>query len=542
MRWVILAFWLWVPALALAQGQGTASELGLEVAGTEVAAPVVLDGKVLFRVRGLAAIPARERAAFILGNVRKVADDPAVDAAAGRLVAEEGAIAIEFGDVRVAKLFEIDAQLDAVPLDLAAQAALYRLRDAIAAYRKAREPEQLLKNTLLLLGFSLLAAGSIWVCLWLFGWLNRIIQAHVKERLDKLEKASHRIIHTGQIWTLLGSLVRGIKTLAVIGIVLAWLNTALSLYPWTRPFASGVFKMALDPLQRMGTGFVESLPKLLFLVVLYYVVRALLRMLHTFFERVRRGWIRLEKFDPDWAMPTYRIIRVVVVAFALVVAYPYIPGSDSEAFKGVGLFMGVVLSIGSTSFIANMIAGYSLTYRGAYRVGDLVRIGEHTGKVEDVRAMSTTIRSLKNEEINIPNSVVLASAVINYSTYQREQGLVLHTDVGIGYDTPWRQVEALLLLAAQRTEGVLEDPPPFVLQRAMGDFAVTYQLNAYCRDAHRMNTMYSQLHANIQDVFNEHDVQIMSPHYENDPQVAKTVPPDRWFAAPARPPSSPADA
>ena len=217
----------------------------------------------------------------------------------------------------------------------------------------------------------------------------------------------------------------------------------------------------------MGLGVLASLPDLAFLVILVFIVRFVLRATRTFFARVDRGWIRLANFDRDWAMPTYRILRILIVAFALVVAYPYIPGSESDAFKGVSIFLGVIFSIGSSSFVANLLAGYSLTYRGAFREGDRIRIGEHLGDVVAVRALSTTLRSLKNEEINIPNSEVLSSAVTNYSSYQKDRGIVLHTDVGIGYDTPWRQVEALLLTAAARTRGLESTPEPFVLQTSI---------------------------------------------------------------------------
>jgi small-conductance mechanosensitive channel len=196
------------------------------------------------------------------------------------------------------------------------------------------------------------------------------------------------------------------------------------------------------------------------------------------------------------------------------------------------------LSIGSSSFIANMIAGYSLTYRAAYREGDRVKIGEHIGEVIEMRALSTRLRSLKNEDINIPNSFVLGSSVINYTHYQAKEGLILHTDVGIGYDVPWRQVEAMLLQAAERTEGLLREPAPFVLQRSLEDFTVIYQLNAYCQDAGRMFAFYSALHANIQDVFNEFSVQIMSPHYEADPEEPKLVPSAGLYTAPAKPPTA----
>ena len=227
----------------------------------------------------------------------------------------------------------------------------------------------------------------------------------------------------------------------------------------------------------------------------------------------------------------------MILVFGLVIAYPYIPGSDSEAFKGMSIFFGVILSIGSSSFIANIIAGYSLIYRRAFREGDRIRVGELEGEVVDMKTMNTRIRSLKNEEIDIPNSILLGSAVINFSSYQRDPGLILHTEVGIGYDVSWRQVEAMLLEAAKRTDGLRKEPAPFVLQKSLGDFTVVYQLNAYCNDAARMNALYSSLHGNVQDVFNEYGVQIMSPNYVADPEQSKLVPPEQWYAAPAAPPA-----
>jgi small-conductance mechanosensitive channel len=232
-------------------------------------------------------------------------------------------------------------------------------------------------------------------------------------------------------------------------------------------------------------------------------------------------------------MPSFKILRFLIVAFAVVVAYPYIPGSESMAFKGVSLFLGVIFSLGSSSFIANMMAGLSMTYRGAFKQGDRVKIGEVAGTVEDIKLMITRIRTPKNEIVVIPNSTILSTNIVNYSALAGTQGLVLHSVVGIGYDAPWRQVEAMLLLAVARTEGLNAEPKPFVLQLSLGDFAVNYEVNAYCNDASRMLALYSALHANIQDVFNEHGVQIMSPAYESDPDSAKVVPPDQWYAAPA---------
>jgi small-conductance mechanosensitive channel len=196
---------------------------------------------------------------------------------------------------------------------------------------------------------------------------------------------------------------------------------------------------------------------------------------------------------------------------------------------------GLIISLGSQSIIGNIIAGYSLLYRRPFKIGDRIKIGDTVGNVTELRVLTTRLRSLKNEEIVIPNTTVLNGEVINYSTRAREQGLILHTTVGIGYETPWRQVEAMLKEAAGRTSGLLAKPKPFVLQQALGDFAVTYEINAYCNDANNMAQIYSALHRNILDVFNEYGVAIMTPSYIADPPEPKLVPKEDWFAPPAAP-------
>jgi small-conductance mechanosensitive channel len=321
-------------------------------------------------------------------------------------------------------------------------------------------------------------------------------------------------------------------------VIYIYLNTLLGLYPWTRPVAIILFDLVMNPIQSLWKGFLGSLPDLVFLAVLFLIVRYILKLIRTFFKGIETGRIKLQNFDSDWAEPTYRILRLLVIAFSIVVAYPYIPGSDSGAFKGVSLFLGVIFSLGSSSFIANMMAGMAMTYRGAFKEGDRVRIGDVMGEVKEVKLMTTRINTVKNESVVIPNSNILNSNVVNYSHLAAEKGVVIYTTVGIGYDVPWRQVEAMLLLAAERTPGLQKDPAPFVLQKEMGDFAVNYEINAYCKDVSRMLGVKSDLHRNIQDLFNEHGVQIMSPAYEGDPATPKIVPPDQWYSAPASKPES----
>ncbi len=519
--WLILVTLFHAGAIA-AESNGAADD------NSEYAAPVALDGQTLFRVRGVSAMPARDRARQILERIVSLARNPAVDPADIRPVTEGDSIGLQYESQRILKLYPADAELEAVPLEILAEVVQQRLVVAIEQFRELRTPERLLRNTAVLFAISLVGALLLWGIIVLARWLDRVVEKQVKRHIEQLEQVSHRMIDSRQMWSLLRGLLRTARGLVIALLVLVWLETALGLYPWTRPLAENLFNMVLDPLRELATGLVESLPDLFFLVILAIVVRFILRVTSTFFNRLHRGWIRLESLDRELALPTYRIIRVMIIVFALVVAYPYIPGSGSDAFKGMSIFFGVILSIGSSSFIANIIAGYSLTYRRAFRQGDRVRIGDFEGNVLELRTLNTRLRSPKNEEVNIPNSIVLGSAIVNYTAFEREQGLILHTEVGIGYDTSWRQVEAMLKEAATRTAGLKQEPPPFVLQKSLGDFTVQYQLNAYCDDANRMNRLYSALHANIQDVFNEHGVQIMSPHYVADTSEPKVVPPDKW--------------
>jgi len=501
-------------------------------------APVTLDGEELFRLRGVSALPAKARAANVHARIVEIAQDPAIDVASGRLDERGDRILLFFGDHEVVTFLPADAEMENVRLHPLAEAALTRVSTAIDEYRADRSPGHLLRVSGILVGISLAAAALYWVILALFRGLDHVLERHVQRKIKQIEQASHRVLDATQIGGWLRGLLHGARAVSLFALVMIWLNTALGLYPWTRALATQLFMLVLGPLKDIAHGIIASLPDLAFLAVLFVVIRFCLQAVRTFFERVHYGWIRLATFDSELAMPTYRIVRVLILVFGLVIAYPYIPGSDSEAFKGMSIFFGVVLSIGSSSFIANIIAGYSLTYRRAFREGDRIRVGDQEGIVLEMRTLNTRIRSLKNEEINIPNSLVLGSPIINYSTYQRDPGVILHTEVGIGYDTPWRQVEAMLLEAAARTEGLKQEPAPFVLQKSLGDFTVVYQINAYCDRAERLGFFYSALHGNIQDVFNEHGVQIMSPNYVADPAQAKVVPPDQWYAAPARPPET----
>jgi small-conductance mechanosensitive channel len=440
--------------------------------------------------------------------------------------------ALRASSVQIVVITDADAALEGLPRAQLAALAMEIAADAVTEWRAEREPRYLLRQA----GWLAVATALLVAVLWPLTRLRRWAALRfVEQRTASVRLKDVELLQAESARQLVRALVRLAYWLFVAGIVYYYLQYALRLFPWTRTVGERLLELIVGPLETLGLGFVESLPDLLFLVVLAIVTRYLLGVIRAFFTAVEQERIRLADFDPEWAATTYKLVRVFVVAFALVIAYPYIPGSESAAFKGVSVLLGVLISIGSSSMISSIVAGYTMTYRRTFRTGDRIRVGDTYGDVVDSRLMVTTVRTPKNELVVVPNSEILGRSVVNYTALAREKGLVLHTTVGIGYETPWRQVEAMLLMAAERTVGLLREPAPFVLQTALGDFAVSYQLNAFVRETIGLDRLYSGLHANIQDVFNEYGVQIMTPAYEADPDPPKVVPPEKWYPAPAAP-------
>ncbi|MFC1720628.1 mechanosensitive ion channel family protein, partial [Pseudomonadota bacterium] len=423
-------------------------------AGEIHTAEVSIDGHQLFGLRGIKSYPASDRVKQVRSKIIAVAKDEsfAVDQLAVK--DEDNKITIYAGDTPLVSVFDLDAELEGVDKNLLAQVFRAKIMSAIVQFRNDRSSAVLLTNSAYALGLTGAAFLLFWGIIRLFRRLNSWAVRHVQKNIDDLASKSHSLIHAGQVWSLFAGFLRTLRFIVLAIVLYFYLNTLLGLYPWTRPAALILFDLVLNPIESLWYGFLRSLPDLVFLAVLFLVVRYFLRLTRTFFRGVETGRIKLQNFEREWAFPTYKILRLLIIAFSLVVAYPYIPGSDSGAFKGISLFLGVIFSLGSSSFIANIMAGVAMTYRGAFKVGDRVRIGDVVGEVREIKNMTTRIKTVKNESVVIPNSNILNSNVTNYSHLAKDSGLIIHTMVGIGYDTPWRQVEAMLLLAAQRTPGL----------------------------------------------------------------------------------------
>lgn len=306
-----------------------------------------------------------------------------------------------------------------------------------------------------------------------------------------------------------------LRWLVIIIVIYLALPILFSIFPWTRGLADTLFGYVWDPVKRVASALISYIPNLFAIAVIYFVTRYAVRFIEFLAGEIERGSLVISGFYPDWAKPTFTIVKILLYAFMFVVIFPYLPGSDSDIFKGVSVFLGLLFSFGSSSAITNLVAGLMITYMRPFKIGDRIKIGEITGDVIEKSMLVTRVRTIKNEEITIPNSTVLSGHTINYTTSAKDLGLILHTSVTIGYDVPWKKVHELLIGAADATNGLLKEDKrkPFVFQTSLDDFYVSYQLNAYTEESHRMAAIYSDLHQNIQDKFNEGGVEIMSPHY-----------------------------
>jgi small-conductance mechanosensitive channel len=320
-----------------------------------------------------------------------------------------------------------------------------------------------------------------------------------------------------------------------LGVMFLWVTFALQRFPYTRPWGEQMGGYVVAALRTVATGIVSSIPKLLVVLLIGLFARVLSRLVGETFRAIEDGRLPASEALRETALPTRRMLQGLIWIFALVLAFPYLPGSDSAAFKGVSVMLGVIISLGSAGIVGQVMSGLVLMYSRAVRPGDYVRIGQVEGTVTELSMLSTKLRTNRREEVTIPNTVVVAGSTTNYHRHAGE-GVLAGTTVTIGYDTPWRQVHALLRAAAERTPGLRRPPEPRVLQTALSDFYVEYTLLVCLERPELRVVTLATLHEHIQDLFNEHDVQIMSPHYEADPEGKKVVPQREWFAPPARPP------
>ncbi len=301
-----------------------------------------------------------------------------------------------------------------------------------------------------------------------------------------------------------------------------------SFFPATKFIAYTLLGYVYDPVVNLGISVINYLPNLFAIIVIVYFVRLILKYIKMVAKRVEYGRIKIKGFYPDWSRTTYEIVRILIIALALVMVFPYLPGAQSDVFKGVSVFIGIIFSIGSTSVVGNLVSGLVMTYMRPFTIGDRIKIGEIEGEIIEKTPFVLRIKTPKNEHITMPNSNVLSSHIVNYNQSFEEGGVILFTDVTIGYDVEWRKVHELLLRAARETDYLEKEPEPFVLQEALENFSVRYQVNAYTKKPLYKDLIYSLLHQKIQDIFNEAGIEITSPNYVTSRPAENIVLPERY--------------
>jgi small-conductance mechanosensitive channel len=529
---VIAVYGLLLGLCFFAAARGAAESNPDQTATAMAPAPVRLDGKILMYVRvGALAYTPQERARDIRERIIQLALDPKVDLSSIRTVDRLDRIDIMAGETLILTLLDQDAKAAGFEKNRGVLADFYakRIRQAAAEYREARSSRNITWGLVYVLGFSVIGFVLLIALRFFYPWLRNRIQQWQTSRISALQVKGLEVISAKRLGDFVLQLVRTTYLVLILVCLAVYAFLVLDLLPWSRGAALLLTEWAWTAAASIGTAILGYIPNLFYIAGIVILTRYAVKGLGFLFKTVEQGRLTLPGVSPDLAMITYKIVRFLMLAFAVVMAYPYLPGSQSEAFKGVSIFVGILFSLGSTSAVANAFAGLSLVYMRAFQVGDRVKIGDTMGDVLEMKMNVTRIRTIKNVEVTLSNKQVLESPIVNFSTEARTRGLILHTSVTIGYDAPWRTVHRLLTEAALRTEPILKEPAPFVLQTALNDFYVSYELNAYTDQPNRMVNTYSDLHQQIQDTFNEAGVEIMSPHYTQLRDGSRTAIPDPYL-------------
>ena len=481
--------------------------------------PVMLDNQELFTIRqGIGSFSAQERAKSITARIEKIADDDVLspEDLTIKIDPEDKNPSIILGDTVIATITSKDAKLHAVSQEVLAERALAKIKAAIVSYRQERQPGKLLKDVALTVSATLSTVLIFWAMIFISSRVFPQIQRLITSLVPGVGFQNFEIISSRTIGIFSLRVLQFIRTLIILTILYFYLTFILRLFPWTRKFGDGFLQYFFSALEVFSQEIAKYLPNIFIILIIVFITHYLLRAIRPFFTALERENLVIHGFYPDWAKPTYNLLSLLIIALAIVIAFPYLPGFNSPAFQGVSVFLGVLFSLGSTSAIANVVGGIILIYTRSFQLGDKISIGDVIGDVIEKGLLVTRIRTPANRIITIPNSSLLNTNVINFSVSQREfkQPLILQTTVTLGYDLPWRKVHATLKEAALATKFIVSEPAPFVLQTSLDDFYVSYQLNAYTDHPNKMVYIYSELHQNIQDKCNEVGIEIMSPHYK----------------------------
>ncbi|WP_087689625.1 mechanosensitive ion channel family protein [Pandoraea sp. PE-S2R-1] len=423
-------------------------------------------------------------------------------------------------------------EADDRPFEVIAQETQVRLDTALAARQAQLHWPNIIRGIL----FSLLATVVLGVVVWIAGRLQTRLQTRIQYAVEAhlLRRTSQTFDWTGSAFQLARQIVQLLFLFFVAALIYVYLIYVLERFPVSEPMGERLSSFLWDLLNTFALGIVNAIPGLIAIAVIFLLTRALHNLINNVFSAIQQRHLNIPGLHPDTAGASRRIVAIVVWALALTFAYPYFPGAQSDVFKGLSVLLGLMISLGSAGIVNQLMSGIVVTYSRAFQAGDMVQIGDTAGVVVSVDTLSVKLTNVRREEVTIPNAVVVGAIVHNFSSRDGKAPALVVTSVTIGYDTPWRQVQAMLSLAAARTKSVAQSPAPFVLQRSLSDFYIEYDLHVAPVNPAQRLVMLSELHSQIVDVFNEYGVQIMSPHFEEQPEMPVVIAREGWAPSPAQ--------
>lgn len=489
---------------------------GKDETATFQPAPVLINGNQLFSIEAsLGPVTAAARARQITHIIKRLQSDQEMRVGLVETADRGNYTDIDCGDIHIMTVTEGDANMAGVTRAALAQRYAERIKKfLIESKMESKAPSALglsLKNAgiataVLLVLLILISAASKQLGKTLASWKGKFIKAI---RIQDAE-----LLAEDTIYSILYGSLKLLRTVILLSIVFVYAVTVLSFFPQTEQIAFSLKDQVLYAIfQLAGPAIVSYLPNLFFMLLIIVVTRYLLKFIKFVANELERETLKLPGFEKEWVAPTCNIVRFLVLVFAAMLIFPYLPGSGSPAFQQITIFLGVLLSLGSTGAVAHIIAGVFLTYTGAFRLNDRVQIADTVGDVVGKSLLATRVRTIKHEYITVPNGLVLGSHIVNYSASRSDPGLILHSTVTLGYDLDWRIAHELLIGAANATKHIVSKPAPFVLQTSLNDHHVAYQINAYTDAPSSMALVYSELHQNILDKFRDAGVEILSPEY-----------------------------
>ncbi|MDR1918652.1 MAG: mechanosensitive ion channel family protein [Tannerellaceae bacterium] len=506
----LMAFTPALFTLSMAHAQSEPDSLTV----TPPAVPVIVEGDTLFHIySGQGGLPPSRRAENIREAILEAGK--AMNFRSDTLHIEEGTYLtdIMYGEKVIFGITDLDAQQMGISRGELAQQYCAPIAKKIEALKKTYGILQTAKRT----GLSILVVAVqillIKLTTYLFRKLRRKIIRLKQTKLKPIVVRDYEFLNTRRQSLVLLFFSKMLKWVVILLQLMFSVPMLFSIFPQTRSIAITLFSYVLDPVKMIFWSVVSYIPNLFIIAIIYLCVRYINKGIRYIFQEIESGKLKVGGFYPDWAQPTFNIIRFLLYAFMIAMIYRYLPGSDSGVFQGISVFVGLIISLGSSTVIGNIIAGFVITYMRPFKVGDRIKLNETEGNVIEKTPLVTRLRTPKNEIVTIPNSFVMASHTTNYSASAREYGLIIHIDVGVGYDTPRPVALRLLIQAARHSPGVLASPEPFVLETALQDSYAVYQINAYVKEVNQLSKIYSDLNQRIHDIFQEAGIELLLPHY-----------------------------